>query len=77
MEYLVNSEQKKLLDEMHKLNEQKAEKERKAKYNADNLFKNNKLNSNKSLENESIVPIKQPWYTQIKNFFKNIFNIKK
>ena len=44
MEYLLNEEQKKLMEQIHEFNERKQEKERQEKYNADEIFKNQKDN---------------------------------
>ena len=40
MEYLLNDEQKTLMEELHKFNEKKIEKEKSEKYNSDSIFKN-------------------------------------
>lgn len=49
MEYLLNDEQRKLMEQIHKLNEQKQEEEKKVRYNPDNIFKN------KTMQNEKII----------------------
>lgn len=47
MQYLVSSEQKELLEKMHKFNEMKMEKEKKEKYKVEDLFnKSNKRRYN-------------------------------
>ena len=72
MEYLLNEEQKKVMEEIHKLNQQKFENEQSKKYNTDDLFKNTKSNT---LQTESTLMEvkKQKWYKKILIFIKNIF----
>ena len=72
MEYLLNEEQKKVMEEIHKLNQQKFENEQSKKYNTDDLFKNTKSNT---LQTESTLMEvkKQKWYKKILIFMKNIF----
>ena len=76
MEYLLNEEQKKLMEELHRFNENKIEKEKLEKYNLDNIFKNNKKIDKK----EEVVAIsvleKKKWYEKIFLFIKNILKKK-
>lgn len=55
MEYLLDEEQKKLMEEFHQLNERKAEREKKLKYESNDLFnkdeKSNKEELVKDLDN--------------------------
>ncbi|MBP3502367.1 MAG: hypothetical protein J6K42_02675 [Clostridia bacterium] len=41
MEYLLNKEQKLIMEELHKLNEEKIEKEKSEKYHSENIFNKN------------------------------------
>ena len=76
MEYLLNPEQKEFMEKIHKINEQKIEKEKQDRYNYDNLF-NNKTSTtiqeeNKS-ENIAIVEYKESLFKKIMNKIKKIF----
>lgn len=55
MEYLLNDEQRKLMEQIHKLNEQKQEEEKKVRYNPDNIFKNKTMQNEKNnIERENV-----------------------
>lgn len=72
MEYLLNDEQKELMKQIHKNNEEKAEQEKYEKYNPDNLFKN-KTEYPKT-EETALAGVKpEKWYEKIFAFIKNIF----
>lgn len=72
MEYLLNDEQKELMKQIHKNNEEKAEQEKYEKYNPDNLFKS-KTEYPKP-EETALVGVKtEKWYEKIFSFIKNIF----
>ncbi len=76
MEYLLNPEQKEFMEKIHKINEQKIEKEKQDRYNYDNLF-NNKTSTtiqeeNKS-ENIAIVEYKESLFKKIMNKIKKFF----
>lgn len=72
MEYLLNDEQKELMKQIHKNNEEKAEQEKYEKYNPDNLFKI-KTEYPKP-EETALVGVKtEKWYEKIFSFIKNIF----
>ena len=90
MEYLLNKEQKLLMEELHRFNEEKVEKEKLKKYNPDNVFKKNMNdvykeineinpeNKNKLNENYSnmqmIIKKEDPWYKKIIKALANIFH---
>ena len=83
MEYLLNEEQRKLMEQIHELNEKKQEEERRKKYNSDELF-NKKENSNElieesqeQIENKSVTKYKESVFTKIINKIKMFFGIKK
>lgn len=71
MEYLLNGEQKKLIEKLHELNEKKIEREKTEKYSIDNIFKNNIKYDKK--EEVALVEVKEKkWYKKIFSFIKNI-----
>jgi len=79
MQYLVSSDQKELLEQIHSFNEQKSEKEKAKKYSSNDLFKerNNKENDNIEKgknENVMLIQIKNDkWYHKIFSFFRTLF----
>ena len=74
MEYLLNDEQKKLMEELHKFNEKKIEKEKSEKYNSDSIFKNIKKYEKKE-EVTLIESGRKKWYEKIFSFIKKILKI--
>ena len=76
MEYLLNQEQKEYMETIHKINEQKIEKEKQIKYNQDNLFKNKKsIKNQEEIRNESVamVEYKESFLKRMINKIKRIF----
>lgn len=75
MEYLLNAEQKEFLKKIHNFNEEKAEREKREKYNLNDLLKNKK---EKTIHSEvSLIQVKKyKWYNKVFNFIKNIFKRK-
>ena len=81
MEYLLNEEQKEFMQNLHKLNEQKLEKEKQEKYNTENLFKNRTTNTipKTEISNENVAMLEykesvlKSILIRIKVFIKNIF----
>lgn len=71
MEYLLNGEQKKLIEKLHELNEKKIEREKTEKYSIDNIFKNN-IKYDKKEEVELVEVKEKKWYKKIFSFIKNI-----
>lgn len=70
MEYLLNEEQKKLMEKIYELNEKKQIEERKEKYKVDEIFKNKEatnqqINEIKDIQEQSIIEYKE-------NIFKRI-----
>ncbi|MBQ6992214.1 MAG: hypothetical protein IJN50_04835 [Clostridia bacterium] len=70
MEYLLNEEQKKLMEQIYELNEKKQIEERKEKYKVDEIFKNKEatnqqINEIKDIQEQSIIEYKE-------NIFKRI-----
>ena len=74
MEYLLNDEQKELMNKIHQLNEQKLEKEKQEKHNPNELFKNKK---NISIENEVSLTVvkKEKWYNKIFKILKKFIKL--
>lgn len=73
MEYLLNEEQKMLIEKLHEFNEKKIEKENVKKYNSNNIFRNDNLveEQNKAILIEAK---KDKWYQRILSFFRKIKN---
>ncbi len=86
MEYLLNEEQKELMDQIHELNERKLEKEKSEKYDSDNIFKNevdkprtieqqNVENQELEKKEEALVEYhKENFFVRIFKKIKNIFS---
>lgn len=81
MEYLLNKEQKELMQNLHNLNEQKLEKEKQEKNNADNLFKNKTSTTMQENEatngNAAIVEYKETVFKKFLNKIKMLFRKNK
>ena len=78
MEYLLNEEQKKLMEQIHELNEKKLEEAKVEKYRVEDLFKKNKLHREEPKETEhiqevSLVEYKESFFTKLINRIKKIF----
>jgi hypothetical protein len=81
-EYLLNEDEKALMEKIYELNEKKIEEEKREKYNPDNIFGNRKNDiQNKNLdenniekEEKALIEIKeQKWYQKVINYIKSIF----
>lgn len=78
MEYLLNEEQKKYMQQLHELNEKKLEELKTEKYSVDDLFKKKKKEETQITENveeKSLIEYKEEsiftkMINKIKNFFK-------
>ena len=68
MEYLVNTNQKFLLEELHKIKEKNREKENLKKYNPDNIFKENI--DLKDKDEVALIEVKEKWYKRLFLFIK-------
>lgn len=67
MEYLLNKEQKRFLEELHMANENKNEKEKAKKYGINNIFNNN------IKEEVALQEVKEKkWYEKLLSFLKKI-----
>lgn len=71
MEYLLNEEQKSLMEQIHKYNEQKSEQEKKKKYLDQDLFKEKRTTENKV--NKEIIAYKESFITRIIKKIKKLF----
>lgn len=91
MEYLLNDEQRKLMEQIHRVNEQKQEEEKRKQYNPENIFENksnikedktvqvasNESTSKESKESKNLVMTKKDrWYNKIKLYIKSLFSKK-
>ena len=85
MEYLLNDEQRKLMEQIHRVNEQKQEEEKRKQYNPENIFENksnikedktvqvasNESTSKESKESKNLAMTKKDrWYNKIKLYIK-------
>lgn len=74
MEYLLDKEQKKLMEDIHRFNEAKSEEEKSRKYDKDNIFKPKK---EQTIPEDRVVALtevpNERWYKRLINFLKNIF----
>ena len=79
-DYFATDNQKEIVKNLLKQNQEKIEIEKHEKYNPDNIF-NNRVNTEKlkdSKEELALVEIKdQTWYKKILDFFKSIFKKSK
>ena len=76
MEYLLNNEQREYMETIHKINEQKIQKENQIKYNQDNLFNNKKsIKNQEEIRNESVAmaEYKESFLKRMINKIKRIF----
>ena len=76
MEYLLNEEQKKLMEQIHKYNEEKAEAEKQNKYSTQDLFKDKKEIKSQITENTKntqMIVVKENFFTRIINKIKSLF----
>lgn len=77
MEYLLDEEQRKMMKEWHKFNEQKMEEEKVKKYKVENIFENRraKFTSYEQVKDEgnAIVKHRQTIFTKIREILKNLF----
>ena len=78
-DYFATDRQKEILNNLLKQNQQKLEKQKQEKYNPSNLFmqsktqQQNTLTLQKNNSENSLVDIKEKFFTKIINFIKNIF----
>ena len=76
MEYLLNKEQKELMEKIYKLNELKAEKLKEEKYKSEDLFKDKDKEGNNNQNNQMIL-YKESFFMKIIKKIKGVLsNIK-
>ena len=78
MEYLLNEEQKQLMQEIHEYNEKKLEEAKAEKYGVDDLFKNKKsiqeeVEQKTNTQEQSMVEYKENFFKKLFNKIKNFF----
>ena len=76
MEYLLDEEQKKLMQEIYELNEKKSEEAKAEKYSVEDLFKRNKYQEEEKGTQEVKALVKceeSKWYQKLFNKILNIF----
>lgn len=78
MEYLLNEEQKQLMQKIHELNEKKLEEAKIEKYGVDDLFKRNKkqqeeIKETEQIQKQALVEYKESFFTKMINKIKNFF----
>lgn len=76
MEYLLNEEQKALMEQIFEQNEKKANEEKRNQFKYDDLFKkeNDSKTSNSENENIQIVEYKENFFTKFKRFILSLFH---
>lgn len=79
MEYLLNKEQKQLMQQIHESNEKKLEEEKAGKYIVDDLFKENKTQQEETEKTEpkdelSLVEYKESFFTKMISKIKSFFS---
>ena len=75
MRYLLNEEQKQVMEDIHRYNEQKKEEEKLAKYQPNDIFSKN--TESKVEKEKAVVEIKpQRWYEKLRNFIYKILKRK-
>ena len=74
-EYFATEEQKTKINEILELNQKKSEKEKREKYNPEDIFKNKE--SKVSKENVSLIERKETFFTKFKNFILKLLHLDK
>lgn len=82
MKYLLNEEQRVLMEELHRFNEEKIEKEKRKKYDSKDIFEKNIYNRDKRInENYSnmqmVIIREEKWYKKVIKKIANIFSRSK
>lgn len=67
-EYMLDENQKQIMKQIYKVNQQKLEKQKGKKFNSDGLFK-----KSKNKEEKEIVEYKESLFMKIKKMFKKLF----
>lgn len=74
MEYLLNKEQKELMEKIYKINELKAEKIKEEKYKSEDLFKDKDNDSEINHQNNQLILYKENIFMKIIKKIKGLFN---
>ena len=74
LEYLLNEEQKNLMNEIYRNNEIKMQKEMQEKYNPDNIFKNKQKQIVVENTNLPVEIKKETFFKKLISFIKGLFN---
>ena len=76
MEYLLNKEQKQLMQQIHQFNEKKLEEKKKKQYNSHYLFKakQNVIEDTLYIPQNELIVYKKNIFSEILNKIKNFFN---
>ena len=74
LEYLLNEQQKKLMNEIYKNNEIEFQKKLREKYNPDNIFKNKKEETVIENTNLPVEIKKETFFKKLISFIKGLFN---
>ena len=74
MEYLLNEEQRALMDKIHRLNERKLEEKKRLKYNQEDLFKREEIETETFKETKEIVVYKKSFFSKIIRKIRAIFH---
>ena len=75
MEYLLNEEERSVIEGLHKINEEKIENIKKQKFKVDNIFEDRAKNlDRKQNEETQLVKVKnEKWYEKIFSFLRSFF----
>jgi len=78
MEYLLDEEQKKLMQQIHDLNDRKLEEAKAKEYSTEDLFKRKRMKQEEQKEIEqvqeqSLIEYKESFFTRLVNKIKNFF----
>ena len=79
-EYFATEEQKTKINEILELNQKKSEKEKREKYNPEDIFKNKELKVSKEKTSENVLLInrkKETFFTKFKNFILKLLHLDK
>lgn len=81
MEYLLNQEQKELMERIHKLNELKSEELKRERYKPEDLFNGDKVAieeyTNQDVQNTQMIEYKENIFTIIIKKIKKFFKMKR
>ena len=79
-EYFATEEQKTKINEILELNQKKSEKEKREKYNPEDIFKNKESKVSKEKTSENVLLInrkKETFFTKFKNFILKLLHLDK